>query len=90
MFLTLTGLSLTVIGVVVSVRAAYPHFFKGMVTLDLGIGLLAICVIASILYLLDRLSVENRNLTKRIKFQQASMAKMREPDENLIRGEKII
>ena len=59
-------------------RAAYPIFFKGVITLDLGIGLLALCVIASVLYLLDRLSAENRNLTKRIKFQQASMAKMRE------------
>jgi len=78
MFLTLTGLSLTVIGAVVSVRAAYPTFFKGTITLDFGIGLLAVCIVASVLYLLDRLSAENRNLTKRMKFQQASMAKMRE------------
>ena len=78
MFLTLTGLSLTVIGAVVSVRAASPSFFKGTITLDLGIGLLAICIAASVLYLLDRLATENRNLTKRINFQQSSMTKMRE------------
>ena len=78
MFLTLTGLSLTVIGAVISVRAASATFFKYAITLNFGIGLLAICIVASILYLLNRLSVENRALTKRMKFQQDSMAKMRE------------
>jgi hypothetical protein len=88
MFLTLTGLSLTVIGAVISVRAANPAFFKGSITLYSGIGLLGICIVASILYLLDRLSAENRNLTKRINFQQSSMAKMRELMRASFEGKK--
>ena len=73
-FLTLATLSLTLIGAVISVRAAYPTFFKGTISLYFGIGLLAACIVASVLYLLNRLSVENNNLTKSLSLQQSGMA----------------
>jgi hypothetical protein len=75
-FLTLATLSLTLIGAVISVRAAYPTFFKGTIALDFGMGLLAVCIIASVLYLLNRLSVENNNLTKSLALQQSGMASL--------------
>lgn len=72
-FLTLATLSLTLIGAVISVRATYPTFFKGTTPLYFGVGLLAVCIVASVLYLLNRLSVENNNLTKSLSLQQSGM-----------------
>lgn len=73
-FLTLATLSLTLIGAIISARAVSHDFFKGVVTLYFGMGLLGICILASVLYLLNRLSVENNNLTKSLALQQSGMS----------------
>ncbi len=76
LFLTLATLSLAVIGAVISARATNLSFFRETSTLYIGIGLLGICVVASVLYLLNRLFSENRNLIKSFQTQQVQVSEL--------------
>jgi hypothetical protein len=75
-FLTLATLSLTLLGAIASARATDHVFFKGVITLNVGMGFLGVCILVSVLYLLDRLTSENTNLTKSFQVQQAGMSEL--------------
>lgn len=77
-FLTLATLSLTIVGVIISALASGHNIFKGTFTLYSGLGLLIVCVVVSVLYLLNRLATENNNLTKYLDLERSIGEEMHE------------
>jgi hypothetical protein len=71
--LTLATLALTIIGAVLSVITSGHSIFKGNFTIHIGLIFLSVCVIVTVLYLLDRLGNENNGLTKRLVHEHSIM-----------------
>jgi len=71
--LTITGFSLAAIGAIFSVIASSNQtIFTYLWLMYIGLGMLGLCVIFSLIYLLQKMTTDNQKLSQDLKFQRSA------------------